>query len=100
VTVSFSIGVVAKDKESAKADFRQKFEDQVIVYQAIHVIDRPAITAAVDAYVDFLADDPTRDVAVTVSGYLSWSGVDADGKEIFIASSLSVQVSHTTRTVV
>lgn len=83
--MSFSISVVSKTKEDAKADFRVKFEEEVIAHQPDHAFDRAAIMATVDAFIDLLSEDTTRTVEVRVSGGLGWA---APG----VYNSTSVQV--------
>ena len=70
--MSFSITIIAKDKEAAKADFRVRFEEQVVKVQPSHAHDREAVFATVDTYVDLLVDDPTQRVSLAVHGSLSW----------------------------
>lgn len=75
--MSYSLGVRAATKEAAKAAVRVKFAE-IVAGQQCHQRDQAAALAAADAQVDLLADDDTKDVAVSMSGSLTgqWSGSD------------------------
>ncbi|UIF90862.1 hypothetical protein [Cupriavidus sp. UYPR2.512] len=70
--MSYSIGVVAETKEAAKAAIAAKFDADVVAHQPVHARDRAAVLANVDAALSLLADDDSKDVSVSVNGYVSW----------------------------
>lgn len=93
--MSFSFGVVAANKPAAKDAVAAKFDEQVIAYQPMHARDRAAVLANANAVIDLLADDESKDVTVSCSGYLSWGG-PADSPAISTAS-ISCTANHAVR---
>lgn len=67
--MSYSFAVRAATKAEAREKIAAEF-DRVEVAQRCHVTDRPAAQAAAFAFVDFLQDDETKDVQVSVNGSL------------------------------
>lgn len=93
--MSYSFNVVAATKEEAKTKAAEQF-DAVINGQPIHSNDKEAALNAAGAVIDLLADPkgahPTKgggqDVALSVSGYLSWQG-----ENHFVGANVSVSAS-------
>lgn len=77
--MSYSFAVRAATKAEAREKIAAEF-DRVEVAQACHVTDRPAAQAAAFAFVDFLKDDETKGVQVSVNGSLG--GTWAPGNTI------------------
>jgi hypothetical protein len=73
--MSYSFAVRAATKAAAIAAVTEKFDLLIEQHFPIHKRDRAAVLANVEAAVAQLADDDTKDVTVSVNGYLSWSGV-------------------------
>ena len=67
--MSYSFAVRAATKAEAREKIAAEF-DRVDVAQPCHVTDRAAAQAAAFAFVDFLQDDETKDVQVSVNGSL------------------------------
>jgi hypothetical protein len=71
--MSYSFGIKAANKAAAKEAVAAKF-DEIVVQQPMHARDYAAILANTNATIDLLADDDTKDIAVSCNGYLSWGG--------------------------
>lgn len=71
--MSYSFGVKAPTKAAAKEAVAAKF-DEIVGQQPIHARDRAAVLANANTVIDLLADDDSKDVAVSCNGYLSWNG--------------------------
>ena len=69
--MSYSFGVRAATKEAAVAAVSAKL-DEVVASQPDHAADRAQAQSAAEAFIALLADDASRDVVVSVSGWLSW----------------------------
>jgi len=93
--MSFSFTVAAADKAAAKAAAAAKFDEAVVAYQPMHARDRAAVLANVNAVVDLLADDDTKNVSVSCSGYLSWSGPTES--PVISTASISCSATHAVR---
>lgn len=88
--MSYSFSVTGSTKEEAIEAAKEEM-DKVVVNQPPHAADAPAVAAAVNAFVELLADDTSKKVGVSVHGSLSWKGSDP---AISIAgANLSVTVS-------
>jgi hypothetical protein len=85
--MSFSFTVRAASKDEAKNKIAEKM-DEVVIAQPAHELDRPAVSNVASAYIDMLDDDPARDIVVSVSGSLAWSGDVTGG--VFHGASVSV----------
>lgn len=91
--MSYSLTVKASNKDEAKQEVAKQF-DAMTESQPVHKRDRAAVLANVDAVLGVLADDDSRDVAVSVNGYLSWQTFEgAREDEAFSAVSVSAQAS-------
>lgn len=96
--MSYSFNIKAISKEVAKLAVLSKFEEVVVRQQPVHARDRAAVLSNVNAVVDLLADDNSKDVSVSVNGYVSWS--DASGEEpAFSTVSISASASLVSRPV-
>jgi hypothetical protein len=69
--MSYSFNVQAASKDAAKAAVAAKF-DEVIAVQPIHARDKAAALVNANTVIDLLMDDDTRDISVSVNGYVSW----------------------------
>jgi hypothetical protein len=94
--MSYSFGIKAADKAAAKEAVAAKFDSEVVAHQPVHVRDRAAVLANVGSVIDLLADDDTKDIMVSVNGYVSW-GATVDGTEQFSTVSVSATASYATR---
>ncbi|WP_257164708.1 hypothetical protein [Bradyrhizobium sp. SRS-191] len=74
--MSYSFNVSASTKSDAKTAVAAKV-DEMIVSQPIHARDKQAILANASAVIDLLSDTVPEDhyVAVSCSGYVSWTDV-------------------------
>lgn len=72
--MSYSFLAQASTKAAAKEAVAAKF-DEVVGSQPIHARDKAAALANANAIIDLLMDDGTRDIAVSVNGYVSWIDV-------------------------
>lgn len=75
--MSYSFNVKALTKAVALQLVAAKL-DEVVAQQPVHAADRQQALDAATAFVGLLPEDETREVVVSVSGYLSgqWSGSD------------------------
>lgn len=71
--MSYSFIVRAANKAEAKIMVSAELE-KVALTQPVHALDRAQTQAAADAFVDMLADDPTKTVQVNVSGWIAIAG--------------------------
>lgn len=71
--MSYSFGIKAPNKAAAKSAIAAKF-DEMAATQPVHKRDRAAALANANTVIDLLADDDTKDVAVSCNGYLTWNG--------------------------
>lgn len=90
--MSYSFAVRCESKTSAKDAVIQKM-DEVAAAQACHERDKKQALAAAFAFIDLLPDDPTRDVQVGMSGYLTgtWAGtnvVEVSGASVSVNAGL------------
>jgi hypothetical protein len=69
--MSYSFNIRAASKANARERAAQEF-DSVVASQPVHAQDRTAALAALDAYLDLLVDDATRDIIVSVNGSVSY----------------------------
>lgn len=80
--MSYSIGFTVTTKAEAKAHVITEM-DEVVRLQPCHTRDKAAAVAAAHAFIDILADDPTKDVQVSMHGSVSyqWSEGDPTGEK-------------------
>lgn len=70
--MSYSFTIRAATKAEAKEKVAADF-DKVVAAQPDHATDREQALSAATAFIDMLVDDETRDVVVSVNGWLNWS---------------------------
>lgn len=75
--MSYSFSFTAKDRAQAKERVITEF-DRIVEQQPIHARDEVAATNAALAFIDLIAIPDGREISVTVSGSLGWSGVMTD----------------------
>lgn len=92
--MSYSFQVRGTDKQSVKDSVFTEFT-KVCDQQKEHALDAEAANAAAGKFIDMLADDPEKSIAVVVSGSLSWS--DHDGVRSFTAANLSINAGLVAR---
>lgn len=73
--MSYSFSVKAATKAEAIDAVVQRMGD-VVAGQPDHAKERAAVEMAAAAFVNVLADDPERDVSVSVNGSLSWTSTE------------------------
>lgn len=93
--MTYSFGIKAENKAAAKEAVAAKFDEAVVGSQPIHARDRAAVLTNAHAAIGLLADDDTKDVAVSCGGYVSWSGEGAESR--LTSVSISCTASHTAR---
>ena len=73
--MSYSFNIRAASKAAALAAIAAKLDD-VVKQHACHEVDRTQAQQTADLFVGMLPDDDSRDVNVSVSGYVSgtWNG--------------------------
>ena len=94
--MSYSFNVKAGDKNDAKAAVLAKF-DEIVEQQPVHARDRKAVLANAGLVIDLLADDDTKDVSVSCSGYVSWSSGATPEEAQFTSASIGCSASHVVR---
>lgn len=95
--MSYSFTVRAPSKAAAKDAVSAKF-DEVIAIQPIHARDKAAALANAGTVIDLLADDDTRDVSVSVAGYVGWLDVlREDGSNALHSANVSASASNIDR---
>jgi hypothetical protein len=94
--MSYSFNIKAATKPKAKAAVAAKF-DEIVAQQPVHSRDRDAVLANADLVIDLLADDETKDISVSCSGYVSWgNGATPDAAQ-FNTASIGCNASHAAR---
>jgi hypothetical protein len=83
--VSYSFSVKAKSKQSAMAEVSRELT-KVVGDQPIHAHDRAAATRAAYGMLSILADDPAKDVSMSMSGYVGWNSSTDKPDEIITAN--------------
>lgn len=93
--MSYSFSIRAASKAEAKDQVAAKMAG-VVESQAVHAKDRDQAVAAASAFIDVLDDDESKDVTVSMNGYLSgnWAGSDLTS---FTGASVSVSVGLTVK---
>lgn len=73
--MSYSFTTRAASKAAALLAISAKL-DELVTQQPVHEVDRRQVQQVADAMVSLLPDDDSRDVAVSISGYVSgsWNG--------------------------
>lgn len=66
--------------------------DKVVAQQPIHAADKEQAVTAATAFVNLLPDDDTKNVLVSVSGWLQWEGENnITGTSFSVNASLKVR---------
>ena len=92
--MSYSFNVQASTKAAAKDAVEVKF-DEVIAAQPIHARDKAAALANANAVIDLLMDGDTREIAVSVNGYVGWlEALREDGSNPLQSASVSASASY------
>lgn len=89
----YSFGIVADNKEEARSLVEIRL-DEIIKSQPVHEKDRAAILKNADTVIDLLADDATKDVAVSVNGYISTIGDDIQTVSISVTANNSIRTAE------
>lgn len=92
--MSFSFNARGATKAAALTAVVAELE-KVVEFQPVHKHDAHAVMAAAEAHVGLLPDDESRDVIVSVSGWVQWEGTDADPR--FVGASVTVSATLVTR---
>jgi hypothetical protein len=92
--MSYSFNVQASDKQGAKVAVAAKLQE-IVDQQPVHAADLGHAATVADAFIDLLADDDTKDVYVSMNGYVSWNGAGEAPR--FSGASLTCGVSHVVR---
>jgi hypothetical protein len=71
--MSYSFGVKGATKAAVRALAEVEF-DKMVVSQPIHAKDKAAALANLDAMLGLVHDDDSKDVVVSMNGYVSWPG--------------------------
>lgn len=82
--MSYSFGVTASSKEEARKKVAAEM-DKVVAGQPIHAKDRAGACAAVDAFIDALKHDTSKDITLSVSGSVYYSGEDVLGGNLSVS---------------
>lgn len=97
--MSYSFSVKGATKALA-AEAVAKGLAAVVASQPVHKQDESQAFGAAELAMEALPDDPSKDISISLSGSLSWSGNSDDGawsdnpaKENITACSISVSVS-------
>lgn len=93
--MSYSFNAQASTKAAAKDAVAAKF-DEVTATQPIHARDKAAALANANAVIDLLMDDDSRDISVSVSGYVGWQDVLREDAPLQSVS-ISASASHVTK---
>lgn len=94
--MSYSFNFKAANKEAAKEAAAQHFDEKVVAGQPIHLRDRATILANVNAVIDLLVDNDSKDVSVSMNGHVSWINQPPEEPQ-FIAASISASASYSER---
>lgn len=95
--MSYSFSIKVETKALAKQAVASKF-DEITASQPIHALDRIAVLLNASTVIDLLADDDSKDIAVTCNGFLSTRGDSADLDAVKVGTAaVSCQASHVTR---
>lgn len=72
--MSYSFNVRTSDKASAKAKCAEEFA-LVLKNQEVHKHDMDSAKKVAEMFIDLLPDAADKDVVVSVSGYVNWTGL-------------------------
>lgn len=94
--MSYSFSIKAATKYDAIAMVMTKF-DEIIEQQPIHTRDRKAVLTNSRAVIELLADDDTKDIAVSCNGYVSWSSGLTAADAAFSGAAISCSAGYANR---
>lgn len=94
--MSYSLNARGTSKAETKRQVAERLA-AVLNGQPEHKADVPAVQAAVEAFIDGLADDDTKDIIVEVHGSVGWQGRTDVGDPILTDSRASIVVYSVTR---
>lgn len=90
--MSYSFTLQAATKAEARTQAEVEF-DRIVAQQPVHVQDKPAALAALDAYLALLADTPDQDIYVSCHGSVGYRWAPDDVAERVPLTSVAVGVS-------
>lgn len=96
--MSFSFGVKAATTQEARDQAFVKMTE-VCEQQPSHAHDAENCMKVVDSMIALITPDADKDVAISVSGWLSWTGGDTTTPQAFTGASVSVSVTLAQRQV-
>lgn len=96
--MSYSFTVVGADKAAALVAVAREME-KVVQQQPVHAADRDAAERTAAAFVDLLPTDDTKDVSVSVNGWLQWTGSAQEENYSITSGSCTVTASLKVRVV-
>jgi hypothetical protein len=95
--MSYSFNIKAETKEAAKLAVIAKF-DEVVATQPVHAKDRDAVLANANTVIDLLhgnpAVDQSKDISVSVNGYVSWTLADTQNLNTVSVSSTASYIDR------
>lgn len=95
--MSYSFSVKAASKAAALAAVAAKFDEDVVKHMPVHARDRDAVLANAANVVGILADDDTKDVTVSINGYVSWQTPEPQDVVPLTYASISASAGHVNR---
>jgi hypothetical protein len=98
--MSYSFSVKGATKAEVKAAVRKYFDEQVVPHQPAHARDRAAAFANADTVIDLLADDESKDIAVSCNGWVSYGAYEDPAGSPLYGVSVAASANHVLREVV
>ena len=86
--MSYSFNVQGADKGEVLLKAAEEFK-KVVEQQPVHAADHEQAYAAVSGMVDALTEDPSQDIYVSCSGYVSWVNGPDDRKIATVSLSVT-----------
>jgi hypothetical protein len=93
--MSYSFSIRAANKQVAKDAVARRMAE-VVNQQPTHARDLAAVVLNANTVIELMNDDPTKDVVVTCTGYLSWHG-GTESEECFVGANMSCSANYTAR---
>lgn len=95
--MSYSFSVRGATVALALAAASQAFA-KVVEDQPVHAADMEPALGTASVFADLLKPDDSKDVAITMNGYLNWQHTQTtDQQPEFCGASVTVSVNHVTR---
>ena len=88
--MSYSISARGATKALALAALAASFDTNVLANQPVHAADKQQALAAAEGIAGILPDDDSKDVSITMNGWLSWQNVGDESERRFAGASVSV----------